>query len=182
MKLRYLSKAPLLGELPHAFLEQIAEKMRLHTFARGETIFSRGGPSDALYLIKSGWIHLRGEGNTLIATLGPGNLLGEVDVLLQQPHSAGATAADAVEAWSLSAEALNELIRAYPENGLILSEVLGQRIAALEQYLVDGRLRALPAFASLPDEILKAIAGAVELTRFPAQSLLFREGEPAPGL
>ncbi|MGC8827536.1 MAG: cyclic nucleotide-binding domain-containing protein, partial [Anaerolineae bacterium] len=62
MKIRYLSKAPLFGELPHDALEQIAEKMHLHTFAKGETIFSRGGPSEALYLIKSGWVHLRGEG------------------------------------------------------------------------------------------------------------------------
>ena len=182
MKSRYLNKAPLFGELTEEQLEQIADKMRLERYGKGETIFSRGEPSHTFYLVKSGWVQLVADGTISLATLGAGSLVGESDLLLGQAHAFGAVAAADVELWAISEEEITALVMADPDIGVQLSRILGKRISILDHYLVNVRLRTMPAFSSLSDEELLALAQSAELVAFPAQSPIFREGDCATGL
>jgi len=182
VKLRYLKKAPLLSELPEEQLEQIANKMRPERYGKGETIFSRGEPSHTFYLVKSGWVQLIADGAVSLATLGAGSLVGESDLLLGQAHTFGALAASDVELWAITEEDLTELIVTDPDLGLQLSKTLGKRVSLLDQYVVEKRLRPMPALATLSDEELSALASAVEPVSFPAQSAIFREGDCCVGM
>ena len=58
----------------------ISKRMRLEGYSPNDAVFVKDGESEALYLIKEGWIKLSdGDGSPLIASLGPGSLLGEAD-------------------------------------------------------------------------------------------------------
>jgi CRP-like cAMP-binding protein len=177
-----LRKALLFGELTASQLQEVAGKMRLHTFAKGETIFTRGAASQALYGIETGWVQLLGEAGLRLATLGPGTLLGDNDMLDGQPYAVTAVAAETTRAWELDRQSLGELIAEDPETGLNLSRALGRRLPLLDDHLVERRLRSLPALAGLGDEVLRAIAGAMDLVSYPAQGVIFREGECASGI
>jgi CRP-like cAMP-binding protein len=182
VKSRYLSKAPLFGELSEEQLAQITEKMRLERYGKGETIFSCGEPSHTFYLVKSGWVQLVADGKVSLATIGTGSLIGDSDLLLGQAHTFGAIAAADVELWAISQEEITELVMADPNMGVRLSRALGKRISLLDHYLVHTRLRAMPALSTLSDEELLALAQGAELVTFAAQSPIFREGDCAAGL
>lgn len=68
-------------------------------FERGEFLFSEGGPGDALYIIESGTVELyrtRKDGTrTVLATVGPGALLGEMSLVNIEPRSASGVAVEA---------------------------------------------------------------------------------------
>src|SRR5258706_3461924 len=85
--------APLKGGQLDALLSHI----QLYAFARGETIFKKDDPSDALYIIHEGIVTIRFNRHWIwfvrrVARLGPGNLFGEMSLLENRPHSAPAIA------------------------------------------------------------------------------------------
>ena len=91
MKEDLIKNAPLFAEFTDAERRAVGERLRLETYRADELIFAKGDGSDALYLIKEGWVKLTEDGGrTAIATLGPGSLLGETDFLMG--HGRGMTA------------------------------------------------------------------------------------------
>ena len=66
------------------------------TFNDGDVIFREGGPSDVAYEIVFGTVEIAkigNNGNVILATLGAGEMFGEMGVLDQGTRSATATAA-----------------------------------------------------------------------------------------
>lgn len=61
------------------------------TFAAGETIFAKGDPGDRMFVITAGTVRIA-DGERVIATLGPGELLGELALIDASPRSADAVA------------------------------------------------------------------------------------------
>jgi cAMP-dependent protein kinase regulator len=132
--------------------------MHLEHRHSGETLFSKGEGSSALYLIKSGWVRLLANGGAGLASQGPGSLVGETDLFLDRPRSLGATAVTDAELWALGKDDLTELITQDPQIGLKLSVAFGSRLALFDQYLVKQRLEPLPLLSGLEEESLVAIA------------------------
>ena len=65
------------------------------TFNDGDVIFREGGPSDAAYEIVSGTVEIAkmgNDGNVILATLGAGEMFGEMGVLDQGERNATAKA------------------------------------------------------------------------------------------
>lgn len=66
-----------------------------HTYANGEVIFSEGDRGDAMYVIQFGQVRIVKRTPTteiVLATLGPGEIFGEMALLDQQERSASAVA------------------------------------------------------------------------------------------
>ncbi|MFN2183580.1 MAG: cyclic nucleotide-binding domain-containing protein, partial [Anaerolineae bacterium] len=158
MKLRYVGNAPFFSALSEQEQKRVSERMHLEHHRSGESIFRKGDSSSALYLIKSGWVRLQANGGPALASQGPGALVGETDLFLDQPRSLGATAASEVELWILSKADLVDLIAKDPLIGFKLRQAFGSRLAIFDQYLVEHRLRALSHLSGLKDEELLAIA------------------------
>jgi CRP-like cAMP-binding protein len=158
VKLRYVGNAPFFSALSEEEQERVSQRMHLEHRHSGETLFRKGEGSNALYLIKSGWVRLLANGGAGLASQGPGSLVGETDLFLDQPRSLGATAVTDAELWALGKEDLTELITQDPQIGLKLSLAFGSRLALFDQYLVEQRLEPLPLLSDLEEGSLVAIA------------------------
>lgn len=84
-------------------IAELAAGLELRRFAAGEALAVQGEASDGAYLIASGAVavaaRLPGGGETPIATLGPGDLVGEMALLMKGGRrTAGARALEPVEA------------------------------------------------------------------------------------
>ena len=67
-------------------------------FAQGTVLFREGEPGKEMYVVQQGRVHVSkkaGEVEKILATLGPGEFLGEMSILNNKPRSATATCADA---------------------------------------------------------------------------------------
>ncbi len=73
--------------LPLPALEQLAAGLTPRRVASGALVFSQGDAADGCYVIESGRVEVVGDGRR-VATLGPGELVGEIALLRQVPRTA----------------------------------------------------------------------------------------------
>ena len=108
------------------------------TCTAGEVIFEPGDEGASLFVIQAGEVELcrPGAGRaSLVARLGPGDLFGELAVLLGGRRRAKARAVGAVQLLELEGETLQAMCLERPEIGLRLIRKLAGRIIGLEQRL-----------------------------------------------
>jgi CRP-like cAMP-binding protein len=191
MKDDFVKNIPLFANLTESAQRAISKRMRLEIYESGETIFLIDGDSDRLYLIKNGWVKLVGEDETVLANLGPGNLLGETDFFLGQPYTmtAQAFASDSsdsansneVTIWALSSEAINEVINEYSDVGLELSLAFGAGVAQYHEKLTHW-LAEIHLLKDLSDDELLPIAERLVPQRYAPHEAIYRDGDAPQGL
>ncbi len=74
---------------------QLIEKFVTRTFERSQKLIEQGQESAGLHLVASGEIvvvHRDGDESTVVATLGPGEVVGEVALVLRRPSNADVVA------------------------------------------------------------------------------------------
>lgn len=112
--LESLTSIAFFGGLDGAALERLAGAMRARRFRRGEVIFHIGDPGEALFIIVSGDVKISLPSDTgeeaILATLGPGDVFGELSLLDGAPRSATATALGPTETVVLPRDRFRELI------------------------------------------------------------------------
>ncbi len=185
MKETFIQNAPLFSSLSADELRTVGDALMAQTFVKGEVLCLQDQPVQKMYLIQSGWVKqittLDG-GRALVNNLGPGSLVGEMDMLLDQPSSSSAQAVSDVTLWSLSRADLDSIFNEHPLIALKFSTALGSRVKQLEHYLVEHRLRGIPLFSELSDEELAAIAEKLEPLEIRRGGLIFRAGAPGDSL
>ena len=96
-------------------LEIVADTVESKPFAAGDTIFLKGEPARALYLIKSGTIKIqqstKAGDNIEVAQLGAGSHFGEMALVDNEIRSATATAGDRGELLVIPYEKLNVILK-----------------------------------------------------------------------
>ena len=182
MKLRYVKNAVLFADLSEEEQKKVSEKMRLVRYREGQIIFEKGDISDVLYLVKSGWVKIITAESTVLASMGPGSLLGEADMFMGRPRSTGALAATSVSLWALSDQNLEKLIAEEPKIGVKLSLAFGSRMAQLNYYLVEKSLRGITAFADLSEEELLAVATRLTVEERGRGDVIYRSEASAEAL
>ncbi len=180
--MRYVGDAPFFSALSEEEQERVSERMHLELRRSGEALFHKGDPSNALYLIKSGWVRLLADGGTALASQGPGSLVGEADLFQDQPRSLGAITATDVELWVLGREDLIDLIAESPQIGLKLSLAFGSRLALLDRYLIEQRLKSLPFLSGLGEDALLAVARRLVPVEKKRGELVVESGQPPEAL
>jgi len=87
----------LLADLDERELGELAPGLKPYETAKGDTIISQGAPPDGVYFLLSGDVtiatRMPGGGETFIAALGAGTMLGELGLIDPSPRSATVTAA-----------------------------------------------------------------------------------------
>jgi signal-transduction protein with cAMP-binding, CBS, and nucleotidyltransferase domain len=128
-RILFLRRVPLFADLSPADLKQVAAAIgeRLHT--DGDVIAQEGDPGEELYIITSGAVRvLAGADKAEVARRGPGEYVGEMAIISQEPRMASLVAAGEVRLLSLERAAFEEVLRERPEAGLAVMRVLIARL------------------------------------------------------
>jgi len=121
-----LAKLPLFGELDHHDLSHIAGWVTEKRFVDGEVLIEEGGLPTDVYVIEGGTVDVTHD-EQLIATLGPGDVLGEIALLDPQRRTATVTATSAVRTVALSVEDFTSMDAEMPEITKQLREIAERR-------------------------------------------------------
>ena len=93
-----LRRTDLLRSAPNEVLDAVATASRLRVFRRGQVVFTRGDPSDTLFVVISGRVKVvvrSADGGELTLTIiQPGGVFGELGIADGGPRSADADALD----------------------------------------------------------------------------------------
>ncbi len=118
-----------------AALDRRIAGMRARAFERGEVIFRQGDPgAREAYLVHDGKVEVRRrtpDGERILRTLTKGELLGEVALFSDAPHSATAQAMERVILLVVPADRLESIVRTKPNLAIAMIRQLA-RMAATE--------------------------------------------------
>ena len=103
-------------------------------YAAGQAIFTEGEPGKVMYVVKEGDVDIV-IGNTVIDTLQPGGIFGEMALIDQQPRSASAIAKTDCKLIRVDEKRFTYLVQQTPRFALELLR------------LIAGRLRRMNAHA-----------------------------------
>ena len=129
----FLKETNVFMEVDMPTLVHVAERLELRRHEAGEVVVRQGEPTTGVTLITSGQVavtQVRAGGTARIATLGPGDSLGEMSVLNDAPATADCAAETALTGWFLPGRVLSGLLHQHPRLGVGLLRVLSQRLAA----------------------------------------------------
>jgi CRP/FNR family cyclic AMP-dependent transcriptional regulator len=83
-------------------------------FADGAVVFEQGSAGDGAFIVRSGKVRIfrvgEGERETLLTTLGPGEMFGEMSLLERKPRSASAQAVGDTEVEAVSESDIEQLV------------------------------------------------------------------------
>jgi putative peptide zinc metalloprotease protein len=112
-----LMALPLLRGLSASEIDRLAMRLLVARYQPGDTIVRQGDRGDRFYIVVDGQVDVIREeagATTHLATLGPGEVFGEMALLNQAPRSATVRARTAVETYTLGEAELGELLRHRP--------------------------------------------------------------------
>lgn len=174
----------LFSEVPQEAVRAVLTIARRRTFARGEVVFHRGDPANALHLISSGRFAVRittplGDTATLNVR-GRGDAFGELALVSEElERSATVQALEDAETRSVLRDDFERLRREHPSVDAILVAILADRVRRLSEQLTEAYylsadervVRRLADLAELyegsvplPQEVLAELAGTSRAT------------------
>jgi CRP-like cAMP-binding protein len=146
----FLGSVPLLNGFEVGDLEQVAQFMRPRDVPEGTILWRQGQESQGMLVVVEGRVsvvlHLPGDRNVEIHSVGPGEMLGELPLLDGGAHTATAQVAETARVLSLSRADFAALVsRGHPAALALkrrLAEIicaqLRRQLAALSSTLVNG--------------------------------------------
>jgi CRP-like cAMP-binding protein len=147
------------GISPQQGARLVRTMVPLH-LTRGKVLFHEGDEADRLYLIEAGKMKLGqgtdGRRETLLAVLGPGEIIGELTLFDPGTRTATATAVTGVDLLELSHEAFIEWLSENPAASKHLLKALAQRLRRTNE-AVGGLV-----FQDVPGRVAKALLDMAE--------------------
>ena len=136
-------------------------------FAQGTVLFREGEPGKEMYVVQQGRIHVSkqvGDVEKILATLGPGEFVGEMSILNNKPRSATATCADACRLLVIDAKTFEAMIRGNAEIAIRMIKKLSDRLAEADDQIenllfADASSRVVHYLALAAEKVPKGPAG-----------------------
>ena len=151
----FINQVPLFSGLDEAQQASLQQKMGQTTLRRGETLFEEGDLGDRLYIVTEGKVKLGHTSNdgreSLLAVLGPGEILGELTLFDPGPRSTTATAVSPATLLHLLHSDLMEIVEANPTLAKHMLRALAQRLRRTNESLSDL------VFSDVPGRLAKAL-------------------------
>jgi CRP/FNR family transcriptional regulator, cyclic AMP receptor protein len=126
MDVERLRRLPLFGELDHHDLAQLLRWVHEVEFSDGDLLFEQGSMPHELYVIEEGSVEVSRDGRR-VATLGPGEVVGEMALLKLERRWATVIATGHVHAVALAADDLASMSEQMPELAERLRETMLRR-------------------------------------------------------
>lgn len=137
----YLKHASLFAELPPADLKRLSDIAQESVFEDGEVIASEGDAGDEMFIIISGRVSVQagqGDASRVLAERGPGDVVGEMSIISQQPRMAGLIAAGDVRLLTIEHKQFEGILRERPETRLAVLRVLCERLKEASKQAAFG--------------------------------------------
>lgn len=146
-----LSRVPLFSELSQVELERIASVAIPRSFPKGVRVFHEGDSSDACYIVREGDLRVTREhsdGRAIaLATLGPGDIFGELAMLDGGTRSASVETITDSELLGLPASDVRRVIAGH-------GDIAAKLIAALTRRLRETNERvSRQSFQTVPSRV-----------------------------
>ena len=122
-----LSKVELFANCSKREMARLLSRVRTETVDAGHTLFVEGAPSANLYLILTGSAIVRKNGRR-VARLGPGDVVGELSVILGTTRTATVEAETPIEWLVLDRTSLRAAIDEVPGLGWHLLQSVATRL------------------------------------------------------
>jgi CRP-like cAMP-binding protein len=150
MQANLVRHARVLSGLPIAQRAELLNQLETRFFEPEEVLIQREQEAERIYLVASGAVSVsvpEGNDRLILATLGPGDVVGEIAMILRRPATADVVAMYPTLAYEIGREDLHRLMRTYPALLVELYELATRR---------DEEIRAVTddAAQSAEDEII----------------------------
>jgi CRP/FNR family transcriptional regulator len=144
-----LRSVPLFADLEQDELERFSRVAVPRTFPAGTRVFHEGDHSDACYIVRGGSFrvtreHSDGRAITL-ATLGPGDIFGELAMLDGEVRSASVEALADGELLALPAGEVRALLARHPDITVKLVAALVRRLRAANERISRQSFQTVPS-------------------------------------
>ncbi len=151
-----LLQTPLGSVLSAAEAAELAQASKTRTTARGQFLARAGDSGDALYIILNGGLEVvlgtPTTGETVVASIGPGQIAGELEVMTNALRVASLRATDDTTLLELPAAQLDSMLKDNRAGATklvtLIAKTLARRLAAVNQRIVSRG--AAPKAAPLP--------------------------------
>jgi CRP-like cAMP-binding protein len=118
-----LRAASIFRNMPREVLVEVAARLERIDVPAGQTVFEKGDPGTAMYIIEDGNVRVHDDEMT-INYLGTRDVFGEMAAIDSQPRSASVTAVKDTVLYRLDQAAFRGVIATSPEVGLAVVRVL----------------------------------------------------------
>ena len=101
------------------------------SYRDGERLFEQGDEGDAAYVVISGEVEVIvriDDGERSVATLGQGEIFGELAVLCDRPRTTAIAAKNALVVFKLERAVILNMLREFPDVALQMIRILGRRL------------------------------------------------------
>jgi cAMP-dependent protein kinase regulator len=160
------------------FLEVLAGVER-RLYVPGALIVREGEPGRSMFIIVEGEVSVMRQGEdgqpVTLATMGEGELFGELALLSEGPRLSSVVATKETVLLEFTRERMESIAARYPQ----LAEVL-QRL--YEERLLANVLRSNPLFAGWPESVRKSVAASFTPVSVQAGEEILSRGQPSHAL
>jgi CRP-like cAMP-binding protein len=136
-RILFLRRVRLFSDLPPSELKQVAAITNEQYYLDGEVIARQGEPGDEMYIIVSGEVRVTShEGSRSaveLARRGPGEYVGEMAIISQEPRMASLIAHGDVRVLHIEQPQFEAILRERPETSLAVMRVLCARLKEVQQ-------------------------------------------------
>jgi CRP/FNR family transcriptional regulator len=144
-----LGRVPLFEQLETTELESVARVAVPRSFPRGVRVFHEGDSSDACYIVRSGDLRVTREhpdGRAIaLATLGPGDIFGELAMLDGGTRSASVETLSESELLALPAADMRRVVAAHGEIAAKLIVALTRRLRETNERVARQSFQTVPS-------------------------------------
>ena len=127
-----LAQSALFAPLSEEDRSEVARRFSPHRYEKDDYLFWEGEPAEWLVLVTEGQVkmikHSESGRETILATFGPGQIVGEVGVLVGEVYPATAQALEPARTLNLRRDDYIDLVRRYPDLAWALIRELGHRL------------------------------------------------------
>ena len=136
-RILFLRRVRLFSDLPPSELKQVAAITNEQYYLDGEVIARQGEPGEEMFIIVSGEVLVTEDAGSHpaveLARRGPGEYVGEMAIISQEPRMASLSARGDVRVLHIAQPQFEAILRERPETSLAVMRVLCARLKEMQQ-------------------------------------------------
>ncbi|HEX2018913.1 MAG TPA: cyclic nucleotide-binding domain-containing protein [Aurantimonas sp.] len=137
-----LRTVPIFAGIEPSRLKLIAFTSESVAYREGQVVCRQGQPGDAAFVLVEGEADVTvatEAGDYLVATLRPGDVVGEISILCDTPRTATVTARTGLTMLRVRKDSFLQLLKQFPEIAAEVMRGLAERLTNMNEELVRAR-------------------------------------------